>query len=97
MYKESGLKSEVVDRKRLYELYDNGACHPMFQTSSGASNSVKQLHDHSNRDSRSDGNHSFFTSAECSIQSFSIESESVPRVCFWKFVLLILFIFCNVT
>ncbi|KAJ4902612.1 Casein kinase II subunit beta' [Raphanus sativus] len=54
MYKESGLKSEVVDRKRLYELYDNGACHPMFQTSSGASNSVKQLHDHSNRDSRSD-------------------------------------------
>ncbi|KAG2307916.1 hypothetical protein Bca52824_027664 [Brassica carinata] len=54
MYKESGLKSEVVDRKRLYELYDNGACHPTFQTVSGASNSVKQLHDHSNRDSRSD-------------------------------------------
>ncbi|CAG7906721.1 casein kinase II subunit beta-2 isoform X2 [Brassica rapa] len=54
MYKESGLKSEVVDR------LDNVAFHPMFQTVNGASYSLMQLHDHINRDSLSDGNYSFF-------------------------------------
>ncbi|KAG5401157.1 hypothetical protein IGI04_015764 [Brassica rapa subsp. trilocularis] len=48
MYKESGLKSEVVDR------LDNVAFHPMFQTVNGASYSLMQLHDHINRDSLSD-------------------------------------------
>ncbi|KFK23543.1 hypothetical protein AALP_AAs66918U000500 [Arabis alpina] len=64
MYKERGTvgsKSEVVDRKKINEIRGNRDSYAMSQSvngkGKGSSSSVlsgKQLHDHNNRDSRSD-------------------------------------------